>query len=61
MKYYVVSRYYNSGKTEAKIHLESEITINEEYFKETDSYDEYIDNFSSYEEAEKHKKEVENA
>jgi hypothetical protein len=55
MKYFVVSKFYNSGKVEACILLESEIT-DDVRTEEKEDYDQYVDEFPSYEEADEFKK-----
>jgi hypothetical protein len=56
MKYYVVSKFFDNGKVQAEILLESEKT--EDIKSEMkENYDQYVDTFDSYEEAEKFKKE----
>lgn len=64
MGYYVESKYYDNGKVDARMLLESEVigvpgmewhagaTPNESCFKELPRYDLYVDAFESYEEAE---------
>ncbi len=60
MKYYVVSRYYNSGKVDAKLLPESKVS-GEPWNKTTSSYDQYIDTFESRSTAEKFIKDTMNA
>ena len=51
MKYYVISRFYDNGKVETEILLESEYK-GQPAHAETAHFDEYCDEFDSLEKAE---------
>ena len=51
MKYYVRSRFYDNGKIETKMFLESEAFDMDRTNKETNNYDEYWDEFPTWEQA----------
>lgn len=54
MKYYVISKFYDSGKVKAFILLESEMS--DDYKTESKpNFDQYVDAFDSLKEAEKFK------
>ena len=63
--YGVIQKYYDSGKVECEIILESESDFHFEadksIFKETETHDLYIDWFKRYEDAEKFKNECLNS
>lgn len=50
--YWVRSRFYNSGKADIRIFLESECFEMDRSNKETANFDEYWDSFKTFEEAE---------
>jgi hypothetical protein len=61
MKYYVVSRFYDSGAVEAEMVLESEYNHRKHREYTGHNYDQYCDTFPSYEKALKFLNECDNA
>lgn len=64
MKYYVVQKYYDSGRSEAELLNETqarERDLDKEIQKENPNYDLYVDTFDNLEQARKRYQETINA
>ncbi len=62
MKYYVETKFYDSGKTKGRMYLESEAyDIDKTPFTECEGYDRYIVAFKDYDEAAAFLKDLEKA
>lgn len=62
MRYFVESKFYDNGKVTGRMYLESEAYgMDKTPCKELNGYDRYIDEFSTYEEAEAFLKDCEKA